>query len=445
MQKNYSEIRDQKARKNIISMFAIRGVNIGISFLYVPLLLHALNNIEYGIWLTLISIVAWINMFDVGLGNGLRNKLSTALAENDKQLGQVLISTAYVCIFFIALFFILIFLISYLFIDWNIILNAPPEMSEELNILVFVVIAAFCVQFALNLINSVLFALQLPAFSSLTQLIGQILSFVAVLIEVKVCDINSLLVLGTTISIIPLLTLCGISVYIFRNKYKELAPKISLFNKKYVHSIFSLGLQFFILQIITVILFQSNNLIIAHVVGSSEVVVYNIAYKLMHAIVLIFTIIVTPFWSAATEAYTRHDFDWMIKINHKLLKIIGVLSFVGFILLIISPRIYDIWLRDDTIHIPFSITAILLIQSIFFILYSCYGYLLNGMGKLRIQMIFTSIIAIVYIPFSTYMGKLFGLEGILIIFASCSIFNFLWSSYQFRLVVNQKASGLWNK
>lgn len=445
MQNKCSEIRTLKAKKNIISMFVIRGINIGISFLYVPLLLHTLNDIEYGIWLTLISIVAWINMFDVGLGNGLRNKLSTALVENDKPLGQALISTAYVCIFFIALFFILIFTISYPFIDWNIILNAPQEMSEVLNILVFVVIVAFCVQFALNLINSILFALQLPAFSSLTQLIGQILSFIAVLIEVKVCGINSLLVLGTTISFMPLLTLCGISIYIFRYKYKELAPKVSLFNRKYTQSIFSLGLQFFILQIITVILFQSNNLIITHVVGSSEVVVYNIAYKLMHTIVLIFTIIVTPFWSAATEAYVRHDFDWMIEINRKLLKIIGVLSFFGFVLLIISPWIYDFWLRDDTIDIPFSVTAILFIQSVFFILYSCYGYLLNGMGKLRIQMIMTSFIAITYIPISIYMGKLFGLEGVLIAFSSCSILNYIWSAYQFHLVVNQRATGLWNK
>lgn len=64
--------RSVKVKKNIIAMIGIKGISLGISLLYVPLLLHSMNSINYGIWLTLTSIVSWVAMCDIGLGNGLR-------------------------------------------------------------------------------------------------------------------------------------------------------------------------------------------------------------------------------------------------------------------------------------------------------------------------------------------------------------------------------------
>ena len=66
--------RTSKIKKNVVIMLGIKGVSLLISLLYVPLLLHSMNAVNYGIWLTLTSLIAWISMFDIGLGNGLRNK-----------------------------------------------------------------------------------------------------------------------------------------------------------------------------------------------------------------------------------------------------------------------------------------------------------------------------------------------------------------------------------
>lgn len=45
-------------------------LSIIISLLLVPVTLNYLNSYEYGVWLTLSSILVWINYFDIGLGNG---------------------------------------------------------------------------------------------------------------------------------------------------------------------------------------------------------------------------------------------------------------------------------------------------------------------------------------------------------------------------------------
>ena len=68
------DARSEKNKKNIVVSAGIKIADTMVHLLLVPLTLGYLNAYEYGIWLTLNSILAWINSFDIGLGNGLRNK-----------------------------------------------------------------------------------------------------------------------------------------------------------------------------------------------------------------------------------------------------------------------------------------------------------------------------------------------------------------------------------
>lgn len=116
---NYSK-RTNKALFNIASSFVIKGASILLSLLLVPITLDYLNPYEYGIWLTLSSVLMWINYFDIGLGNGLRNKLSEALAVGDDNLARIYVSTSFFILFLIALSIFFIFLLSKDWIDWGL-------------------------------------------------------------------------------------------------------------------------------------------------------------------------------------------------------------------------------------------------------------------------------------------------------------------------------------
>lgn len=71
--------RTKQAKINVWVSFLIKGVSILVSLVLVPLTLSYLTPFDYGVWLTLNSILVWLDFFDVGLGNGLRNKLSNVL------------------------------------------------------------------------------------------------------------------------------------------------------------------------------------------------------------------------------------------------------------------------------------------------------------------------------------------------------------------------------
>lgn len=437
--------RTSKIKKNVVVMIGIKGVSLLISFLYVPLLLHSMNAVNYGIWLTLTSLIAWISMFDIGLGNGLRNKLSIALANGDKQLGRAYVSTAYICISLLVLVLIILFVVIQQFVSWQGVLNAAAVDKGQLDLLVFIVFAAFGLQFVFNLLNSILMAMQMPAFSSFILMVSQLFSFIAVLILVSIFHVNSLLVLGGTISLIPPVVMLVSSIILFCEKYKYISPSFRYFNISKIKEILSLGIKFFIIQVITIILYQTNNLIITHTLGNGAVVEYNVAYKYMHALVMLFTIIVTPLWSATTEAYTKKDFSWIKRINKQMRKIVIFMTCIGFVMLIASKYVYEIWLGNNDLEINFSTSLLLYVYSIFMIMYGNYGYILNGIGKLQIQIYATLILAVIYIPAAIFAGYMWGLNGILSVFTLNPIINYIWSKMQFTKLINGTATGVWNR
>ena len=104
-----SATRTKSIKKNVIVMMLIKGLSMLISFLYVPLLYNTFDTTSYGVWLTLTSLVSWVAMFDVGLGNGLRNKLAESLAQGDNVLAKKYVSTAYVYITILVSCLIIVF------------------------------------------------------------------------------------------------------------------------------------------------------------------------------------------------------------------------------------------------------------------------------------------------------------------------------------------------
>lgn len=341
--------------------------------------------------------------------------------------------------------FSIFFVVSKMFLSWNSILNAPEIEPSELNLLVNVVFFTFALNFVLSLINSVLFALQMPAVSSILTTLGQFFSFVIVLVLVKCFDIYSLLILGSVISIVPVVVLIISSIILFTGKYKYLSPSFRYIDLTKIKDILALGMKFFVLQIITIVLYQTNNLIIMHIVSNEAVVEYNIAFKYMNVLLMIYTIIVTPLWSATTEAYVKGDLQWIMNVVKKMDKIAFLFILIGLIMLLTSDFVYRIWLDLPKSNVSIATTSLIYFYVVGNILYANYGYILNGIGKLNLQILVTAILAFLYIPFSYFLGHKYGLSGILSAFATVAIMNFVWSKIQFTKIISGKAYGIWNK
>lgn len=440
-----TDSRSKKMYKNTVAMIGIRGISMILTLISVPIMLHHVDRADYGVLLTLTSIVGWVGCMDVGLGNGLRNKLPEFLVKGDFHSAKKIVSSCYVALAIYVVLIIVIFLIVSPFVDWLGVLNTPTSDAGEIRGLTNVVFITFCIQLLFGLINSILFAYQMPAFQSLFTFVGQIVALIALVIQVYVFDVTSVLQIGAVNSLIPPLVLFLGSIGLFRTKLKEIAPSFKLFEFKSVGSILSLGLKFFVLQMITIVLFQANSIIIARVVSPEAVVEYNLAFKYVSVLTMIFTIVITPVWSATTDAYVRKDFEWINKTLSFSRKVCIVSIFSGVLMVLASKFVYGMWLGKGSIDINYSTTGLIFLYISFEMLYKVYGTIINGTGKVFAQMILTGIIAIIYIPLAIFLGNLYGLSGVLIANTIVFALNYVWSKLQCNKLISQTATGIWNK
>ena len=447
IRKKYSsaDTRSKKMYKNTAAMIGIRGISMILTLISAPIMLHHVDRADYGVLLTLTSIVGWVGYMDIGLGNGLRNKLPEFIANNDFNSAKKIVSSCYATLAIYVALIITVFLIISPFVDWLEVLNSPTSDAKEIRELTNVVFIAFCIQFLLGLLNSILFAYQMPAFQSLFTFAGQALALIALIIQVFVFDITSVLQIGAVNSMIPPLVLfCG-SIGLFRTKLRNITPSLMYVDLKSVSGILSLGMKFFVLQMITIVLFQANSIIIARVVNPEAVVEYNLAFKYVSLLTMIFTIVITPIWSATTDAYIRKDFTWIKKTISFSQKVCFISILIGILMLFLSKYIYGIWLGKDVIDISYSTTGLILLYISFEMLYKVYGTIINGTGKVFAQMILTGIIAIIYIPLALLLGSSCGLSGVLIANVIVFAVNYIGAKMQCNKLINQTATGIWNK
>ena len=107
----------------------------------------------------------------------------------------------------------------------------------------------------------------------------------------------------------PIVVLIISSVILYHKKFKLVSPNIKHIDKKEVSSLFGLGAQFFLIQTQSIVLFQSTNILISNVSGPESVTSYNIAYKYISVLWMLWSIMTTPIWAAVTDAVTKNDYE----------------------------------------------------------------------------------------------------------------------------------------
>lgn len=438
------EPRTRKARLNVILMFGLKGASILISLLYVPLLIKQLNTVNYGIWLTLTSIIAWISFFDIGLGHGLRNKLAEALAKGKHTLAKTYVSTTYAILLMAVCCVAFIFFIVSHWLNWASILNAPQSMEAELNRLVLFVFICFCAQLWLKTLNSILLAFQLPAWSALVDLSGQSIGFVGVYLLTIVAPDSSLYDYGVLISLAPVVNLLLISLVLFCTRCRNISPSLRSVDFRLARDLLSLGGKFFVIQLTAIMLFQTNNFVIAHVVNPAGVTDFNIAYKYLGMLAMGFGIISLPLWSATTDAFHRHDFVWIHKTIRRLDYLFILFSATGGLLMFCAPIIYKFWLGNSIIP-NFRILALVFLYYVFSMRCSIFCKVLNGTGKIKLQFYFTLCEALLHVPLAIVLGQRWGIAGVLISMCLMAFINSIWEPLQVRRILSQTAKGVWNQ
>ncbi len=435
--------RSARAKTHAVGSLFCKGLSIASNFVVVRLAIAYVNPAVYGIWLTLYSVLSWTQLLDIGLGNGLRNKFAEALARHDHVLAKRYVSTAYAVLFTILATALIAFLIVSPFVDWAIVFNAPEAMREELHSAVRLVFAFLTLRFLLKLIGCVLTADQRPAVTSLLGVASSVITLVALVIASNTVR-GSLFGLAAICSSAPAFVFLVASIFFYFGKYKAFAPSPWHVDWAMARGLTGLGLRFFVVQIAYLVMYCTSNIIITHLEGPGEVTVYNVAYMYFSVTVVIFGVLMSPVWSATTDAFVHGDLAWIRRTTRSLLWLfVGVVAVIIAMFLGAQP-FYKFWM-GTTVNVPTTLSAVMALYAILLNWAGIFSNLINGMGKIRLSVRLATCGAVLNIPLSIFLARTVGLGSSGVVLATCMCLApaCIVLPIQYWRILNGSAAGIW--
>jgi O-antigen/teichoic acid export membrane protein len=436
--------RSVKARQHILGSFLFKGISILVSLVMVPLAIHYLNGERYGIWLTVTSVLSWFILFDMGLGNGMRNKFAEARAKGNDKLAQTYISTTYAIVAMIAGGLFLVFILLYGILPWKSIFGASADDAVEVARLVLIVFSFFCMQFVVKLINTILIADQRPAWNNAINAVASVIALGVIYVLVKTTE-GSLVYLGIAISAANLLVPLVVSIWLFRGQYKAFRPTFKSVDFSKTDGLVLLGFQFFIMNGASIIVMSTDNMIITQLEGAAEVAPYQIAYKYFGVAIMGFTIITAPYWSAFTEAWTQKDMAWIRKTTKRVSRL-WILVLLGLgLMLYLADWVFGWWV--PTIEIPFYLCVLMVIWAAMNTGTMIFSNFLAGVGKIRLSVWHAVVVSIINIPLSWYFATTLnmGSNGVILASVLCLSLRAVFQPIQYFMIISGKARGIWDK
>lgn len=410
MKEIWSKFNNNSIIKNILGLGIFRGGYIVGNVILTGLIYRNVGDDSIaGVWFTILSILTWINMLDMGLANGLRNKLTDALNEKNHVLAKKYISTTYYIMGILTVIFLVIFTVSSFIIDWNGVFNVNPEVlpRNTLTLMMNLMINLYLVYFYLGLIFPIYHAIMKSYLVNYISFLSTAVNC-GIIFLFNIFNINNVILMSFIYNFSAIVIILWLSFRDFSGELKEVRPSFKFVDRTLTKDILGTSTKFLIIQIATVVLFSTDSFLITKLLGPEEVSPYYFVSKLFRNFITVFIVIMTPFWSAFAKAYYEKDVKW-IKSTFKKIYMVTALIGVGIIITIfITNPVINVWAgkaQKTSIGLIIACAAYTMIH----IWCTIFQYFLNAIGELNVQMVAYLFAGAINIPLCILLVNKFNL------------------------------------
>lgn len=403
------KIKDKDDRRflfNVLGNYLVKGGAMIISLLVMPAYMRYFESqTVLGMWFTIVQVLNWIMLLDLGIGGELRIKIIKPLKENNKKRITELLSAAYISVGAIVIILIVLqhFFVNY--INWYMFLGvSPDDISRETLIdMVHILIIGVCIRFFAVLVSHLFYALQQAILPGLINLISSALILLYLLFANPTGQESDIIVLSYVNVIANNIPAIVATFIIFFTVFKGMYPRLTALKLTVVKEILGKGGVLFYTQIVLMLLFNVKEIYISWFVAPSEVVDYQIYYKLIGVIGGLYMLALNPVWSAVTKAIVERKMVWLTNLYRKGIILIGVFSIVQLLLVIIMPFLVNIWLGNNAIEVSRSFALIFCIYNLIYMWVMLNYNFACGMGMIRLMSIGITVAGI-----SNFLLTIFG-------------------------------------
>lgn len=412
------ETKDHRKRRvlsiiqSVVTSLGNKAITMVVSFLSVPLTIGYLGPERYGAWITIGSVLAWLALTDFGLGNGLTNAVTTAAGEDRPDVARMHLSNGLFLLSIIAGVTGLVALAAWPFVNWAALFGVTSELARaEIGPAVAAALVVFLLQFPLGLAGKTYLAYQEGRFGSYWGAAGNILSLVALLIVTQTQ--GGLVWLVVALSGTSLLVNLASNLWVFIFHRPILSPRLRYVDFGAMHSLSRVGGKFFLIQIMALVTFQTDNLVVGYYLGAARVPEYSLTYTLFSYTSLPQNALFAYLWAAYTEAIARKDIAWVSRTYHLNLLLGMVFTTVAVAGIAVIAKPFMGWWAGAAVVPSTTLIAWMAAWSLINAFTNPIACLLASAAHLRAQIIYSALATVSNIGLSIFLVQRYGVEGVI--------------------------------
>lgn len=421
--------RERRIWKGSVAAVAARLVSLIAAFVSVPILLHHLGTQRFGVWATITSLTLLLTFADFGLSNGVVNAIADADAKQDRSRMRRDVSSVVLVLVLVGLSIIPLFFLLEQIVDVGSLIGGqgavPPHETRS-------ALLAFCACLAVGLPLGTVVRIQMgfqetaAAYSWLA--LGSVLGLLGILLVVALDGALYTVVLATAGG--PVVAAAANAAVMFGRSRRWLRPRWCDASWGASAALMRAGGLWLAIQSATAVSYQSDALVISHVLGADAVTHYTVPMRLFMFMPALASFALLPLWPAIRSALARGEVQWVRRATYRMTLIAAAAVVVPTLLLLLAaPYIIDVW-TGGKVQVSTALLIALALWAITTCLVTPMAFLLAGLDVLRFQAATYACMAVVNLALSISLAHAIGIQGVVFATAianvTCIIIPSLW-------------------
>ena len=382
------------------------GVGLVLSFALTPLILRHLGATAYGLWATLGSVAGYFVLTDFGMTAAIAKYTAEYRARGEIETLNRLLSTMIGAFIIIGGVIVLLAFMLAPFIQKFFYL--PGDLASTGQAAFLIMIINVAMSLVSGSLSYVIYGHQRVDIQKTIAILQTLINAALVVLLLNLGMGLIGVVIASSVSVIGAILFS--LIYIYRSQY-GLSFRPQLFDPKMLREVAPYSLRCFILGMTAQVLYRTDNIVIAAILGTVMVTPYAIVYKLCFVGAMISFKISDTLQPTFTRLYTIGDHAGLRTLYLKTMRLsVGVMVPIAVFLLVFGRSFIDLWVGAENFAGMGGI-AVLVVMNLVHSLNPSFA-VLQAIGKNQAVMYSAVLDALLNLLLSILLAHKIGLMGV---------------------------------
>jgi O-antigen/teichoic acid export membrane protein len=407
-------LRKKRLKQSLFSSVITRPISFLLPLITIPLFLKYLGGKErYGLYESIGALAMYIGLTNAGLTLGLINHLTECHVSGDQAKARRYTSSLTPALIATMLIGLVVLSVITPLIPWTSVFEVQSERAaREIPWAFWLAGFLTLVGFVSGIPSAIYTGYQETHLNNIWDGVAKLASLLACFVIIQFPSLGIVGVILAITGVQAFVRLINLADIFLREK-PQLSPQLKLFDWQLLKRMLGDGVLLFVLQMSSVLLFQSDKLVISIGLTPDDVAPYAILGRVFLAGYGVYMMLLNPLWPASGEAVRRGDVAWVRKsLRLSMLFGMGIMACLGVALLVFTEPVLRRFPEAQGMHVSKSLILAVTATFILRAFVDCRSIILNSVSILKPQIVFYTGHAVLNLIIAILLVRPFGVEGV---------------------------------